>query len=127
VKNNPPVDDTLLWYQVNFEGTEHWLKKFKESGFVSDEFITHWKNYFDNCEKNFQENHASDGPPDGFDYDFIYNSQEEFPSIPDIQNATAMNFVMAGNKTKVVLTIPKYGNVTQIVTQSADGKWLVTE
>ncbi|HET6991993.1 MAG TPA: hypothetical protein VFJ43_11745 [Bacteroidia bacterium] len=127
VNNNPPVDDTLLWYSVNFPATEKWLQLFKESGYVSDEFVTHWRKYFKDCEKDFQKNHAWDGPPDGFDYDFIFNSQEEFPSDSVIQNATTKSANLTGDRVTISLEIPDFGELTKKLVKSTDGKWLLTE
>jgi hypothetical protein len=124
--NNPP-GDTTKWYSVNFDASEKWLEVFKQSGFVSEQFVSHWRKYFKDCEKDFQENHASDGPPDGFDYDFIFNSQEEFPSETAIQNAEVKQMATTSESTTVILTIPNYGEITKKLTKSPEGKWLIAE
>lgn len=125
IKNNPP-SDTTKYYCVNFPETEKWLAMFKESGFVSDEFLTHWRNYFKKCEKNFQKDHVNDGPPDGFEYDFIFNSQEETPNNAEIQKATfTQNSI--GDKTTIILNFPKYGPISKTLVKSEDGRWLLAE
>ncbi|MCX6312001.1 MAG: hypothetical protein NT084_10255 [Bacteroidetes bacterium] len=126
IKNNPPTEDTTKYYAVNFAGTEQWLKLFQESGFVSDVFLTHWRNYFKECEKAFQKDHESDGPPMGFEYDFIFQSQEQTPNNSEIQQA-AFTQNSNGDKTTIVLNFPKYGSYTKILVKSADGKWLLAE
>ncbi len=99
---------------------------FKESGFVSDDFLTHWRTYFKKCEKDFQKDHVNDGPPSGFDYDFIFQSQDETPNDAQIQRATFTEN-LNGDKSTIILNIPKYGPITKMLVKSADGKWFLAE
>ena len=126
VKNSPNNGDTTLTYAVNFTGTEQWLNKFQSSGMVSENFIAHWRSYFKECEEGFQVEKAWDGPPAGFDYDLIYNSQEENPSNEELSQAKFVRSQPEGNQFLVTVAIPGfYDSLRTHVEQSPDGQWKV--
>lgn len=69
-------EPNLKSYRVNFTATEKYLTKLRTSGCVSKVYIEHWRNYFNNCDKTFLKKPQNEGPPAGFEFDFITNSQE---------------------------------------------------
>jgi hypothetical protein len=74
--NIPETDDPDLFYRVNFEGTEEYLYLLKSSGFISDTYLETWRDYFKKCDANFLKSKQNDGPPDGFEFDFVLWTQE---------------------------------------------------
>ena len=127
VTNSPPAGDSTKYYAVNFEGTERWLTVFQESGFVSGAFVSHWRNYFRNAEKAFRNDPVSDGPPAGFEHDFIYNSQEDLPPNADIRDAVVVQDSTTGDPFVIVLNIPNFGAVTKMLVKSKQGIWLLAQ
>ncbi|CAN5914846.1 hypothetical protein BH11BAC7_BH11BAC7_26660 [soil metagenome] len=127
VKNCPNNGDTTLTYAVDFNGTEKWLKKFQSSGMVSENFIYHWRNYFKECDEALQDEKAWDGPPAGFDYNLIYNSQEENPSDAELKKAEFVSAKPHGSQFIVTVAIPGfYDSLITHVENTPDG-WKVAQ
>lgn len=63
-------------YFVNKKNCKKYLKHLKSSGLISDVYINHWNQYFSEMDKNFRENPQNEGPPEGFDYDLVTDTQE---------------------------------------------------
>lgn len=77
VRNSDFVEpDSTKLYSVNFIETEKYLSALKSSGFISEQYLENQRKYFLSCDSNFNVNPEYDGPPDGFDYDFIMQSQD---------------------------------------------------
>jgi hypothetical protein len=128
VKNCPNNGDTTLVYRVNFDETEKWLKAFQSSGLVSGNFITKWRAYFKKCDEELAEEKAWDGPPSGFDYDFIYNSQDDGPTNEQLQKATLIKSETKNGKTNVSLLVPGYyDTLKEVIEKTPDGKWKIAE
>jgi hypothetical protein len=68
--------DSTKFYRVNFKGTEAYLSKLKSSGYISERYIKKWRIYFKEHDENFKKNPQNDGPPDGFEFDFVLWTQE---------------------------------------------------
>jgi hypothetical protein len=128
VKNCPNNGDTTQVYRVDFNETEKWLKTFQSSGYVSDNFISTWRDYFAKCDKEFIEEKACDGPPSGFDYDFIYNSQDDGPTNEQLQKATLIKSETKNGKNNVSLLVPGYyDTLKEVIEKTPDGKWKIAE
>jgi hypothetical protein len=128
VKNCPNNGDTTQVYRVDFNETEKWLKAFQSSGFVSDNFISKWRAYFAKCDEELIAEQAWDGPPSGFDYDFIYNSQDDGPTNEQLQNATLLKSEMKDGKAGVSFLVPGYyDTIKRVLEKSPDGKWKIAE
>jgi hypothetical protein len=63
-------------YRINYKETEKYLFALKSSGFFSDDYISHYRNYFKKIDLTLQKTKQDDGPVDGLDYDPILRSQE---------------------------------------------------
>lgn len=128
VKNCPNKGDTTQTYRVDFDGTEKWLKAFQSSGLVSGHFITSWRDYFKKCDENFIAEPAWDGPPAGFDYDLIWNSQEEAPTNEMIGKMQLVKTEPKGDRTAITVVIPGYyDTLTKILEKAPGGKWKIYE
>lgn len=87
--NNIPFDPTLF-YAVNFSETERYLAALKASGYVSEKYLDQWRAYFKKCDREFTKNPANDGPPEGFEYDFIMLSQDYEDDLRDLEQAKVL-------------------------------------
>jgi hypothetical protein len=80
--------DSTKFYSVNFEATEHYLAILKQSGFVSDVYLATQRTRFKESDQNFKKYPVYDGPPEGFDYDFIMNAQDFETELNTVEKAT---------------------------------------
>jgi hypothetical protein len=89
--NNFPPSDSTKYYSVNFEETNKYLQALKKSGFVSSQYLETWQRYFETCDEKFKEIHQNDGPPEGFEYDFVTLSQEYQDILADIDHVKILH------------------------------------
>lgn len=68
--------DSAKFYSVNFDSTNKYLSLIKASGFVSNNYVKKWLDYFIESDKRLKANPQNDGVPDGFEYNFIMHSQD---------------------------------------------------
>ncbi|MEP7197415.1 MAG: hypothetical protein ABI851_12915 [Saprospiraceae bacterium] len=63
-------------YKVNLEECNKFLNHLSSSGYISKVYVTEWKKYFDSKSEYFKSNPMNEGPPEGFDYDLVFMTQE---------------------------------------------------
>ena len=63
-------------YRVDTNATEIYLARLKSSGYISDNYIRDWRQYFASRALSFVENPQTEGPPEGFDFDLVVLTQE---------------------------------------------------
>ncbi len=63
-------------YKVNLADCRKYLEYLKSSKYISENYVKEWMKYFEERSNHFKENHQNEGPPEGFDYDLLLNSQE---------------------------------------------------
>ncbi len=68
--------DSSTNFQVDTTACKNYLKSLKNSGYISNEYVKLWMQYFMSKAENFKINHQSEGPPEGFDMDLVLLSQE---------------------------------------------------
>lgn len=122
VKNKDVNYDSTKIYSVNFEESEKYLKKLKSSGFISDNYINKWRKYFKEHDEYFKKNPQNDGPPYGFEYDFVLLTQEIEKTLESIDKIKLVN-VKESDKNSVVkidITIRLCFSLSK-----SDGKWLI--
>jgi hypothetical protein len=125
VNNMPGTNyDSTKYYSVNFEGTENYLKYMKSSRYISDKYLDYWRAYFKKCDDDFKKNPVNDGPPEGFDLDFVLITQEIDYAFEKIETAKITKEKVKNNKAEVLLTIDKDWAYKYELTY--DGKkWLI--
>ncbi len=111
-------DPNMKFYRVNFTATENYLKKIQTTGFASKAYIDHWRTYFKKCDEAFLKEKQNDGPPMGFEFDFVTNSQEK----PEKVLASDFKLLeIKGTKARV-----NYGGYLAYLLQLEEGKWKIT-
>lgn len=80
---NPIIENSILKipdstkpYKINFEATERYLSVYRQSGFISESYLNYYREYFKECQKNFELEPQTMGPGTGFEYDFIFRGQD---------------------------------------------------
>jgi hypothetical protein len=112
------TDEKAKFYRVNFSETEKYLKELQSSGFVSKIYIDNWRGYFKKCDESFLKNKQNEGPPDGFEFDFITNSQE----YPEKVLPSDFKLIeIKGQKAKV-----KYADYLVYLLQLEESGWKIT-
>lgn len=126
--NNASGDiyDSTKFYSVNFEATKIYLLKLKSTGFISDLYIDKWKKYFEKCDSAFARNPENDGPPAGFEYDFIMLSQEYDEDLKNVEKTKIISNVISGNNAAVKLYFPSGSSLNYKLTKRSD-KWAIDD
>ena len=68
--------DSTRPYKINFDNVETYLYALQESGSISDIYVKNWREYFKTCQANFELEPQYEGPANGFEYEFIFRSQD---------------------------------------------------
>jgi hypothetical protein len=122
VDNAGADHDAAKSYSVNKGQTGMYLQKMKSSGFVSDLYIQEWEKYFGKCAKNLRNNPQKDGPPAGFEYDFVLFTQEIDEAMDAIDNPQLIQINTLQNKSTVKVNVSV--QLTFHLSKSTD-KWLI--
>lgn len=116
------VTDAKGNYQVNLDDCRKYLNYLKSSKFISDYYVKEWMEYFEERVNHFKENHQTEGPPEGFDYDLVLTSQE--PEL--IYNYINELKFDVKESSKEKATIVMIGAWSYTVTMSnVNGKWKI--
>ncbi|OCA78719.1 hypothetical protein BBH99_07555 [Chryseobacterium contaminans] len=86
-ENEPPAN-----YSIDFEQVDKEISFLKNSNLLSEKFLaTYRQNYMDGDE-DFKKNPINDGPPQGFDYNYFFKTQDDYQS--DLNQIEALNFTI---------------------------------
>lgn len=80
-------------YTINISGCDEYLSFLKQSGFISDKYIEQWSNYFHQQSDVYKITLQTDGPPEGFEYDFILQTQEIDDALKSIDDIKKINLI----------------------------------
>ncbi|TGE14071.1 hypothetical protein [Hymenobacter elongatus] len=126
---NDDGQDSTMFYAVNFPGTEIWLREVQKSGTVSSTYLAGWRTYFRRYADTLQLHPQNDGPPAGFDYDFLMLSQEADARAAELKVGTLVVTRRQGRRAQVQARGPRHENWQEgldfELTQAADGRWLI--
>ena len=95
--------DSAKFYSVNFTETEKYLDTLKATGWISEKYIAQWRQYFADCQKEFDKNPQNDGPAYGFDADLIMLSQEYDEDLDHLEKCRVAGLIVTGAKATVVI------------------------
>ncbi len=126
VKNSDRAGDTSVFYSVDFQATEKYLKELEKGGFLSADYLNAQRKYFMDCEDYFKKNPENDGPPHGFDYDLIMLSQEYDEALAHLEKAQ-MSLTKAGATGALVRSDFGNGYSLTYTLNNKNGKWLIDQ
>ena len=118
--------DSTKYYSVNFVATEKYLADLKATGFISDLYLEKWREYFKRCEQDFKANPSNDGPPEGFEYDFIMLSQETEENLKHLEKTQVVECKITDNTAFINLHFINGDNMQYKLTKDND-KWLIDD
>lgn len=126
VDNSDSSGDSTKFYKVNFNETEKYLAELKNSGFISDKYIEKWRKYFKKCDSDLKTNLQNEGPPSGFEYDFVTLTQEVNYVFAGIDNAVAKEKFNNGKSSIVEIIFGDYFKY-KINLSKTDDKWKIDD
>jgi hypothetical protein len=95
--------DSPANFQVSLPACRAYLQQLKSSGYISDNYVTIWMQYFNSKAEYFITNHQSAGPPEGFDLDFVLHSQEPELVLKNLKMLTYTSRTMNQNTREVIV------------------------
>jgi hypothetical protein len=90
--------DSTKFYAVDFDATEKYLSTLKQTGYISDKYISDWRTYFKECDENLKKYPTNDGVPDGFDYVFVTKSQDFEEELNTVEKAKISKVINENGK-----------------------------
>lgn len=118
--------DSSMYYVVNDAGTEQYLEALKQSGFVSDTYITNWRAYFKKCNDNLLKTPQTEAPVQGLDFDLVMLAKEYEEDLNGIERSTVEYVNVANDKGSITVGLPTVGRLKYRITKQ-DGKWLIDD
>ena len=120
--NGSATVDSTKSYSVDFSATEKYLAALKKSEFISDKYITKWREHFKQCDEDFKANPQFDGPPEAFDFDLVMCSQEYDEDLANIDKAKVIKQETENNSSDVIIEFPSTMKLEYHLS-SNNGKW----
>lgn len=125
VLNNGDGRDTTKFYRVDFAATEKYLRALTGTGMVSEKYADKWRAYFKKCDQDFIASPSNEGPPNGFDYDFVLFSQED-PGLDELQQTTLTVTNKDDNSATVLIQFPSTYHYKYSLSKNGPG-WQIDE
>ncbi len=110
-------------YQVRMSACEGYLAFLKQSTYISDSYLNHWRQYFKDRDKGFQETPQDEGPPEGFDYDLVLGTQEPDLIFNAVDN---LKFIVAKHQNDIAV-LEMMGEWRYYIDMiKENGKWMIS-
>ena len=109
-------------FHVSMVNCEAYLGYLKSSGFISEKYINTWLQYFNERATYFEQNLQNEGPPEGFELDYVLTTQEPelvFDALTNLQFE-----VFKIDETKATLLVAAHWGY-ELQLSKTDGKWLI--
>jgi hypothetical protein len=126
---NGDGQDTTKFYAVNFSGTESWLMAVQNSGLVSEMYLNGWRAHFRQYADSLRLHPQNDGPPAGFEFDFLTLSQEPDEQVAELLSGTATVTEASAMQAVVQTRGPRHegwqAGLDFELNKDANGRWLI--
>lgn len=116
--------DTTQAYSVNVAGTEAYLAALRGSGHVSPSYLDAWRDYFRKCDGSFRAEPQYEGPPRGFDYDFVFQSQDYETELTQLEQLTVTPLQTMPGQAAFLVAFPT-GHRLKFWLTEAGNAWLI--
>jgi hypothetical protein len=116
--------DTTQLYSVNVAGTEAYLAALRGSGYVSSRYLDAWREYFQKCDQSFRTEPQYEGPPRGFDYDFVFQSQDYETELTQLERLTVTPLGAKAGQATLLVAFPT-GHRLKFWLAEAGNQWLI--
>lgn len=125
---NADAQDTTQFYAVDFAATEEYLAEINKSGLVSKAYLAKWQKYFRQKADSLRVHPQNDGPPSGFEFDLVTNSQEPEIYLDNPQKATQRTALITPTQAVVRLdftTQKEYPDYRFFYLSRTKSRWLI--
>ncbi|MDF2514820.1 MAG: amino terminal protease family protein [Sphingobacterium sp.] len=113
-------------YSVNFDEVEKYINELTNTGFFSEDYLTAQRQQFGEIASNFKKNPQNEGPPEGFQYDRFFLTQEDFlQDIVNIDGITLSESKLTENATTVYMHFPVCDQTYCYRLSIKEGKWQI--
>lgn len=114
------------FYAINFQGVEKYITMLSQTGFFSEKYFEALRNWFKDADKNFKANPQNDGPPEGFQYDRFFLTQDDFlQDIKNIDNIKITGKLLKKNNADVRMHFPLCNITYRYGLSYKKGKWQI--
>lgn len=121
------VDTSQKYYSVNLTNCEQYLQQLKGSGYVSDNYIAKWHAYFEKHAEQYKTVRQTDGPPEGFEYDFVLHTQEIDETLHAIDALKITAYTVVDDAHRKVEIDVRPSNLTVLLSYKEGTGWLIDE
>ena len=114
--------DKQGYYHVSLKECESYLNFLKSSGFISDTYVNEWTKYFKDKAEYMENNLQNEGPPEGFEFDLVWITQEPEELLKAIDS---LKLVVGTNDGKQALLQMAGDWGYEIELEKVEGIWLI--
>lgn len=115
--------DERIPYSVDFEQTERYLAELEKCGFVSGRYITKFREYFKNCDRDLKRYPQYDGPAQGFGFDLVLKAHDYNQVLNNIKRMRVLSTREGENNATIKIKFP---TVIMVFTLARiNGAWLI--
>jgi hypothetical protein len=119
--------DSSSYYIVNAEGSEQYLDALQKSGFVTDNYIAKWREYFRKCNDKLRKSPATEMPVKGLDFDLVMLSKDYEEDLVRIERSTVEWQNVANDVGTITVGLPATSGRLKYKIAKQDGKWLIDD
>ena len=119
--------DSSQYYIVNAEGSEQYLDALQKSGFVTDNYIARWREYFKKCNDKLRKTPATEMPVKGLDFDLVMLSKDYEEDLVRIERSTVEWQSVANDVGNITVGLPATSGRLKYKIAKQDGKWLIDD
>jgi hypothetical protein len=124
--NHSTNPDSSNYYVVNADGAEQYLDAFQKSGFVTDNYIDKWREYFRKCNDNLRKSPQTETPVKGLDFDLVMLSKDYKEDLTRIEKSTVEWQNVSNDVGSITVGLPSAGRLKYKIIKQ-DGKWLIDD
>lgn len=92
IKGGPQENGPATDYSIDFDQVDQEISFLKSNTFLSEKFLNAYRQNYVEGDEYFKKHPANDGPPHGFDYDYFFKTQDDYPS--DLRDIEAIKFTI---------------------------------
>lgn len=119
------VDISGEFYSVDSLACEEYLRLLNNSGYVSHNYIKKWRTYFKEYSEQYKTASYSDGPPEGFEFDFVLHTQEIDDALYAINTIKILDCVIVDDMHRRIEIDIMPSILTFLLSYRQDVGWLI--
>ncbi|PUB25899.1 hypothetical protein C8J95_11266 [Elizabethkingia sp. YR214] len=113
-------------YSINFREVEKYIAELSSTCFFSEEYLEVQRQQFEDADTYFKENPQYEGPPEGFQYDRFFLTQEDFfEDIKNIDNIRITEKLLKNNATNVRMYLSHCNMTYSYLLSMQKGEWQI--